>query len=109
MFSSKLSYSVKTCFRFFSFTKIKPSTMMKDWVKTLRPKVNSLKSDCSVKAVTVVSGNEACDMDSGVSALVYANHLQDIHPSLLILPILNIVSQDFALKTELVHSLGNFL
>jgi len=80
--------------------------MMKDWVKTLQPKVNSLKTDCSVKDLTVVLGNEACDLDSGVSALVYANHLQAIHPSHIVLPILNIVSHDFVLKTELMYCLG---
>lgn len=106
-FSTKLSSSVttKTYFRFLNFKKIKSRTM-KDWVKTLHPKVNSLVTECSVKGVTVVLGNEACDLDSGVSALVYANHLQAIHPSLLVLPILNIVSQDFVLKTELMYCLG---
>merc|ERR1719186_159108 len=86
---------------------------MEQRVKTLLASVASLKSDNFVKQVTkdtkevtVVLGNEACDLDSGVSALVYGFFLHSIRPHLTVLPVLNIVSEDFVLKTELVHCLG---
>jgi len=44
-------------------------------------------------------GNEACDLDSGVSAVCLAYHRSTSYTTL---PVLNIMSEDFPLKTELV-------
>jgi len=52
---------------------------------------------------TIVMGNEASDLDSGVSALCLAYHRST--PSRPVLPLLNIPSEDFPLKTELVWAL----
>lgn len=61
----------------------------------------------SATSVTIVMGNEACDQDSGVSALSYAFHLSLINGGVggIFVPMLNIDSEDFPLKTELLASL----
>jgi len=56
-------------------------------------------------ALTVVMGNEACDLDSGVSAICLAFHLHQQSHNQLVLPLLNIPEEDFPLKTELVYCL----
>jgi len=73
------------------------------WLSNLRSQLPKLTL---VKDVTVVMGNQACDLDSGVSALTLAFHLSILHPSKLILPLLNINRQEFPLKTELKYVLS---
>ena len=56
--------------------------------------------------VTLVLGNMACDLDSGVSSLVLAYHRASTsHSQRMVLPVMNIPRQDFVLKTELVTAL----
>ncbi|XP_053653271.2 exopolyphosphatase PRUNE1 isoform X2 [Cherax quadricarinatus] len=52
----------------------------------------------------VVLGNEACDLDSAVSALVYAFLLYSLRKDSteVVLPVLNIPKRDYPLKTEVV-------
>ncbi|KAL8595557.1 hypothetical protein ACOMHN_000765 [Nucella lapillus] len=63
-------------------------------------------------AVHVVIGNESCDLDSAVSAIVYAYFLHETSlasvGTALFLPLLNIPRSDFPLRTEIVHFLGKF-
>ncbi|KAG8146995.1 putative Protein prune-like protein [Naja naja] len=56
----------------------------------------------SGRAVHVVMGNEACDLDSTVSALVLAYFLAKTSPdsSTAFVPVLNIPRADFPLRTE---------
>ena len=58
----------------------------------------------SSSRVTLVLGNMACDLDSGVSSLVLAYH-RSLTSDSLVLPVLNIPRQDYPLKTELVEAL----
>ncbi len=58
-------------------------------------------------AVCVVLGNEACDLDSAVSALAYARFLDRSRPfGPVNIPVLNVAREDYSLKTEVVHFLG---
>ena len=76
---------------------------MLSWLRSVRPLLASLPGP----EVTVVLGNMACDLDSGVSSLVLAHHRAVSSPGHLnIIPVLNIPSQDFPLKTELVAALA---
>jgi exopolyphosphatase len=65
------------------------------WLRGLPARLAGLQE------VTVVMGNEACDLDSGVCAVVLAFHLSSV-TQLPVLPLLNIPTTDFVLKTELV-------
>ncbi|XP_049271970.1 uncharacterized protein LOC119394132 [Rhipicephalus sanguineus] len=55
--------------------------------------------------VHVVLGNEACDLDSAVSAIVTAYLLHELQPvaTLLVVPVLNIVRKDVKLRTEITY------
>ena len=56
--------------------------------------------------VTLVLGNMACDLDSGVSSLVLAFHrASSSHKERSVVPVMNIPRQDWPLKTELVAAL----
>ena len=60
-------------------------------------------------SVCVVLGNEACDLDSAVSALVYAQfltHCKKYGADTPHIPVLNIPREDYPLKTEVVHFLA---
>jgi len=60
-------------------------------------------------SVCVVLGNEACDLDSAVSALVYAQFLASCKKygaNTLHIPVLNIHCEDLPLKTEVTHFLA---
>jgi len=76
---------------------------MYKWLKSIKSLTNS--KSIFQDEVLVVLGNEACDLDSGVSAIALAFHYHIKQPNNIILPVLNIVSKDYALKTELVHAL----
>ncbi|CAL4153510.1 unnamed protein product, partial [Meganyctiphanes norvegica] len=55
--------------------------------------------------VHVVMGNEACDLDSAVCALIYAYHLYSLNQnkkSFSFIPLLNIPQADYALRTEII-------
>lgn len=52
----------------------------------------------------VVMGNEACDLDSAVSALLYAFLLHSLQEEKrMIVPVLNIPREDYPLKTEVTY------
>lgn len=57
--------------------------------------------------VHVVLGNEACDLDSMVCALVYAYFLhKTLSGEVLVVPVLNIPEADFVLRSDAVFLLG---
>lgn len=56
--------------------------------------------------ITLVFGNESCDLDSVTSALLYAYlHASTLPPSQLPVPVLNIPRADLHLRPELLHLL----
>ncbi|XP_049271601.1 uncharacterized protein LOC119394114 isoform X2 [Rhipicephalus sanguineus] len=67
-------------------------------------KRNLEKLDAFTK-VHVVLGNEACDLDSAVSAIVTAYLLHELQPvaTLLVVPVLNIARKDVKLRTEITY------
>ena len=61
------------------------------------------------ESVCVVLGSEACDLDSAVSTLVYAQFLSYCNKygaDTPHIPVLNIHREDFPIKTEVVHFLA---
>ncbi|XP_065324097.1 uncharacterized protein LOC135931132 isoform X4 [Gordionus sp. m RMFG-2023] len=60
-------------------------------------------------AIRVIMGNEACDLDSAISSLVYAYFLYEIKDASIsnhvVVPLLNIKSSDYKLKTEVKYLL----
>lgn len=57
-------------------------------------------------ALHVVLGNESCDLDSAVSAIVYAfllHSIQNGEEAMGVVPVLNIPAADYPLKTEVTH------
>ncbi|XP_050034243.2 uncharacterized protein [Dermacentor andersoni] len=70
----------------------------------LESKRNLEKLDTFTK-VHVVLGNEACDLDSAVSAIVTAYLLHELQPvaTLLVVPVLNIARKDVTLRTEITY------
>lgn len=58
-------------------------------------------------ALHVVLGNESCDLDSAVSAIVYAFLLHSLQvdgqEALGVVPVLNVPVADYPLKTEVTH------
>ncbi|XP_069670607.1 exopolyphosphatase PRUNE1-like isoform X1 [Periplaneta americana] len=57
-------------------------------------------------AVRVVMGNESCDLDSCISALVYAYLLHsEVEPSTAVIPLLNILQRELLLRTEVTYFL----
>ena len=81
---------------------------MLSWLRGVRPLLEDgmpLLSNHDAR-VTLVLGNMACDLDSGVSSLVLAYHrASSSHSQRTVLPVMNISRQDFVLKTELVTAL----
>ena len=76
---------------------------MQEYVQQIPSQLQKLKSHQS--AVIVVLGNESCDLDSAVSALVYAHHLSTANPSKVVIPLLNVAREELPLKTEVVYCL----
>ncbi|XP_077483978.1 uncharacterized protein LOC144094014 isoform X2 [Amblyomma americanum] len=70
----------------------------------LECKRNLEKIDSFTK-VHVVLGNESCDLDSAVSAIVTAYLLHELQPvtSLLVVPVLNVARKDVRLRTEVTY------
>ncbi|XP_077562473.1 uncharacterized protein LOC144178467 isoform X4 [Haemaphysalis longicornis] len=70
----------------------------------LECKRNLEKLDSFTK-VHVVLGNESCDLDSAVSAIVTAYLLHELQPvtSILVVPVLNVVKKDLKLRTEITY------
>ncbi|XP_035219220.1 exopolyphosphatase PRUNE1-like isoform X2 [Stegodyphus dumicola] len=67
---------------------------------------HNLKNANESIRVNVVLGNEACDLDSAVSAIVFAYFLSKIQNSSdVIVPVLNVKRKDVHLRTEVVFFL----
>lgn len=70
--------------------------------------MNAVKKTLSARwpALHVVLGNESCDLDSAVSAIVYAfllHSLQNGEEAVGVVPVLNIPAGEYPLKTEVTH------
>ncbi|KAK2171473.1 hypothetical protein NP493_1060g00009 [Ridgeia piscesae] len=65
------------------------------------------KSLCGLSKVHIVRGNEACDLDSAVCAVVYAFYLHQTQSesSIPVVPLLNLVEADYVLHTEVTYAL----
>ena len=74
------------------------------WLSNLRTILPTLSTFTT--PVMVVMGNQACDLDSGISSITLAYHLSLVHPATPVIPLMNINTQDFPLKTELVSVLA---
>ena len=76
---------------------------MNSYIESLPYKLEQLKDSPDTKVVLVL-GNESCDLDSAVCALVLAHH-QSCFSGTFALPILNIPKEDVTLKvlTYLVY------
>jgi len=73
--------------------------MKNDLLKYLKGLKNNISTD---KAATVVVGNEAADLDSMASAVLYAYYLSLEDESVNAVPLINIPRADFKLRTEAV-------
>jgi exopolyphosphatase len=69
---------------------------MNEFLKSI-PKNFSL---CKQNKITIILGNEASDLDSIASSLSYAYFLQQKEQSGFFIPVLNIPSHEFKLRTE---------
>jgi len=78
---------------------------IKEFISNLPNILQDLKKEPS-KIVTVVLGNESCDLDSAICSLVYAHHLNF---KSITIPILNIPSEDVPLRTDVKFCLGENL
>ncbi|XP_074661284.1 exopolyphosphatase PRUNE1-like [Tubulanus polymorphus] len=69
-----------------------------------------ISSADTYSCIHVVIGNEACDLDSAISAISYAYFLDKIKSDefTLIVPVLGIPKADFNLRTEIVYLLNKF-
>lgn len=70
--------------------------ILREYLANLSKILQDLKQDTS-KVVTVVLGNESCDLDSAICSLVYAHHLNSNETAI---PMLNIPLEDVPLRTE---------
>ncbi|XP_060534631.1 exopolyphosphatase PRUNE1 [Cylas formicarius] len=76
---------------------------MDKFISFLKSSKNSLdRSDLKSRRVRLVLGNESCDLDSTVSALLYGYFLFETRSAegTLVLPILNVSRQKFSLRNE---------
>lgn len=83
---------------------------MSKLVDYLNETKSTLVSSCPSK-LHIVLGNEACDLDSAVSALVYAFLLSSLQKGeekkdWVVVPVLNIQQEDYPLKTEVSYWLN---
>jgi len=70
--------------------------LLKEYIANLPKVLHNLKLE-PTKIVTVVLGNESCDLDSAICSLVYAHHL-NLNGTAI--PMLNIPAEDVPLRTE---------
>lgn len=75
---------------------------MQAFLDDLPQKVSHLRDNQDLP-VTVVIGNESCDLDSAVCSLVYAHFW---NATTFSLPVLNIPRMDISLKTEVNYCIG---
>jgi exopolyphosphatase len=77
---------------------------MEEYLKSLPSIVAQLKENTH-QDIVIVLGNESCDLDSAVSALVYAHFLAQA--DMLAVPLLNVPREDVPLKTEVSYCIGS--
>ncbi|MBB6482180.1 DHH family phosphoesterase [Spirochaeta isovalerica] len=66
--------------------------------------LKNIKNDLSYdKPMTVVVGNEAADLDSMATAVLYAYYLKSLDGAVNSVPLINIPRADFKLRTEAVY------
>ncbi|XP_061573831.1 exopolyphosphatase PRUNE1 isoform X2 [Cololabis saira] len=79
---------------------------MEEFLRSCGRSVKDLDLDRAGPPYHVVLGNEACDLDSMVSALAVAYFLsKTTHQNLAVLPVLNIRHQDLVLRSDNLHLL----
>ncbi|XP_071787927.1 uncharacterized protein [Asterias amurensis] len=81
---------------------------MEAFLRETKHLLESAQGD-SRKNIHVILSNESCDLDSAVSALVWAYHLskeETQHKWDVVVPVLNIPRHDFPLRTEVTHFLS---
>ena len=76
---------------------------MEEFLKTIPVTISKLQTNPDIP-VTIVLGNESCDLDSAVSSVAFS-HFLSFHT--LSLPFLNIPREDVPLRTEVIHSIGS--
>ncbi|XP_066138266.1 exopolyphosphatase PRUNE1 [Euwallacea fornicatus] len=59
------------------------------------------------KTLHFILGNESCDLDSTISALVLGYFIQKTHPNEAVIPLLNVTKEDLMLRTENCYVLEN--
>jgi len=80
---------------------------MQHYLRSTRDVLRTL--DCNKTELDVVLGNESCDLDSAVSALVYGYYLQfNRGNNVTVIPVLNISRADFPLRTEVTFLLNEY-
>ena len=79
---------------------------MEDFLLSLPETLRQVKT--SDQEITVILGNESCDLDSAVCAIVLAHHLNS-NNSRVVIPVLNIPKDDVPLRTEVIHTVGKNL
>ncbi|XP_038058184.1 protein prune homolog 2-like isoform X2 [Patiria miniata] len=84
------------------------AAIMDTFLRETKDRLESARADAPLN-IHVVLGNESCDLDSAVSALVWAYHLQKEVPGTkwdAVVPVLNIPFEDYHLRTEVKHFLS---
>lgn len=80
---------------------------MQHYLRSTRDVLRTL--DCNDAKLDVVLGNEACDLDSAVAAIVYGFYLQSKRVNnVTVIPVLNIARRDFSLRTEVTFLLKEY-
>lgn len=72
----------------------------------VRSRPQALAAATLAPAIDVVAGNESADLDSIVCALVYAYLLQQQDPRAIVLPYINLRSEDVSLRSETLYLMG---
>ncbi|XP_052785753.1 uncharacterized protein LOC128221254 [Mya arenaria] len=72
---------------------------MEQYLRKSKRSIDELSDECQIH---VVIGNEACDLDSAVCALVYAYYLNQKSDNIVV-PVLNIAASQFRLRTETTY------
>jgi len=78
---------------------------MEAFLSNLPKTLKSINNDLS-KEITLVLGNDSCDLDSAICSIVLAHFLSSKSEK-PVLPIFNIPKEDVPLRTEVVYCLGN--
>lgn len=55
--------------------------------------------------VRIIMGNNTCDIDSAVCAVVYANYLKRLYPADTVIPIYDIARDELSIRHDVIHVL----